>query len=474
MKVSERGVSSVKKPWEGRFKNSTDPGVEQFSASIHFDCRLAGEDIEGSLAHVRALASAGIINDEEAAVISRGLEDIKTEILSGEFVPDPAYEDIHMYIESRLREKIGPVGGKLHSGRSRNDQVALDMHLYIKKETLRIDALLQKLQQIILEMAEKNLGIIMPGYTHLQRAQPVQFSHHLMSYFWMFSRDRERLDGVYSRSDIMPLGAGALAGSGFHLDREQVARELGFSRLYENSMDAVSDRDFLLEFLSFASVCMMHLSRLGEEIILWCSSEFGFIELDDSYTTGSSLMPQKKNPDVAELVRGKTGRVYGSLMSLFTTLKGLPLCYNRDMQEDKEGVFDAVDTLQTSLKLVGGMLQTAEVNREKTEAATTDEFAMATDVADYLVKQGVPFRESHNIVGRMVAYCRENGKQPGSLEQEELSGFHDMLEKDKFRTLLDPRNSVETRSIRGGTATSAVKQQLTEARKILSKKYYSG
>lgn len=451
------------KPWGGRFNRETDPGVERFTSSITFDCRLAAEDIEGSLAHAKALATAGIISREEADTIAKGLKEVREEVLSPDFVPDPAYEDIHMYIETRLREKVGPVGGKLHTGRSRNDQIALDMHLYLLREVPRIDELLRHLQEAILEKASAYMDVVMPGYTHLQRAQPVLFSHHLLAYFWMLQRDRERLGGVCQRADMMPLGAGALAGSGFELDREEVARRLGFTRLYENSMDAVSDRDFLLEFLSFASIAMMHLSRLGEEIINWSSAEFGFMELDDAYATGSSLMPQKKNPDIAELTRGKSGRVYGELVSLLTTMKGLPLCYNRDLQEDKEGVFDAIDTLKPALKLCGEMLATAGINGDKMEEAIADEFAMATDVADYLVLQGVPFRDAHHLVGRLVGYCRQKEVSPSELSQEELSGFHSSLHREKFRELLKPRNSVETRVIRGGTATSAVQDQLNRA-----------
>ena len=454
----------MEKPWGGRFSRQTDPQVELFTSSIPFDYRLAAEDIEGSLAHVEALVAAEIITREEANIIAKGLQEIKEEVLSEDFNPEPGFEDIHMYVESRLREKVGSVGGKLHTGRSRNDQIALDMHLYILKESRYLDELLQELQEVILKKAEENLGIIMPGYTHLQRAQPVQFSHHLMVYFWMLQRDRERLRGVCQRSDLMPLGAGALSGSGFELDRDQVAQHLGFTRVYENSMDAVSDRDFLLEFLSFASISMMHLSRLGEEIVNWSSAEFGFLELDDAYATGSSLMPQKKNPDIAELVRGKTGRVYGSLISLLTTMKGLPLCYNRDIQEDKEGVFDALDTLKPALKLCGEMLSTARLNKEKMEQATADEFAMATDVADYLVAQEVPFRDAHHIVGRMVGYCRKKDKLPSQLTPDELREFHHSLSPAKLQELLQPRNGVEMRTIRGGTSTAAVQAQINRAR----------
>ncbi len=458
----------MKKPWEGAFKSATDRGVEEFSASIHYDCRLAEEDIEGSLAHVAALAEAGIISAQEAEKISDGLANIKENLISREIIFDPSFEDIHMYIESLLRERIGEIGGKLHTGRSRNDQVALDTHLYMLKEVKEVDALLEGLQAVILEMAKANLGVMMPGYTHLQRAQPVLFSHHIMAYFWMFLRDRMRLKSVFEGASLMPLGAGALAGSGFELNREEVARRLSFKGLYENSMDAVSDRDYMLEFLAFASICMVHLSRMGEEIILWASAEFNFIEIDDAFTTGSSLMPQKKNPDVAELVRGKAGRVFGHLTALLTTMKGLPLCYNRDMQEDKEGVFDTIDTLKPSLLLFKKMLSTTKVNKEYTEAATEDDFALATDVADYLVYQGVPFRDSHHIVGKMVGYCREKNKKIKDLNQEELYSFHQTFHKNEIKKRLDPRFSIESRSIRGGTATKAVKFQIEQAVKAMS------
>lgn len=457
----------MKKPWGGRFARRTDPEVERFSASIHFDCRLAGEDIEGSLAHVDALAAAGIITAEEAADISGGLEEIRAEIEAGKFEADHSYEDIHMYIEKRLSEKIGETGGKLHTGRSRNDQVALDMHLYIKKELGAIDRLLDALQRTLCDLAAAHTGTLMPGYTHLQRAQPVRLAHHLLSYFWMFQRDRERLRGAYRRADIMPLGAGALAGSGFPLDRERVAARLGFTDLYENSIDAVSDRDYLLEFLSFASICMMHLSRIGEELVLWSSAEFGFMEMDDAYATGSSLMPQKKNPDIAELVRGKTGRVFGNLVGLLTTMKGLPLSYNRDMQEDKEGVFDTIDTLKPALSLTREMLRSARFNRAEMEEAVRDVSAMATDIADYLVTRGVPFRDSHHLVGQMVAYSREHGKSLDELTTDELHRFHPSLDAEKMEKLLDPFTSTESRTIRGGVSEAALKKQLAAAREAV-------
>ena len=354
----------------------------KFSASLPFDRRLAPQDIRGSMAHAAMLAACGIITAEEAEAIQAGLQEIAAELKEGRFPFELEDEDIHMNIEKRLTEKIGAAGGKLHTARSRNDQVALDLHLFLMEEIREIDKMVADLQEVFLELARKFMGVVLPGYTHLQRAQPVLFSHHLLAYFWMLQRDRERLAGAYRRADLMPLGAGALSGTSFPIDRRMVAASLGFTRLYENSMDAVSDRDYIVEFLSCAALLMAHLSRLSEELILWSSAEFGFIELDDAYTTGSSMMPQKKNPDVAELARGKTGRVYGSLMALLTVLKGLPLTYNKDLQEDKEGLFDTVDTLKALLPLMGEMLLTMRINRPRMEAAAQDDFACATDLAD--------------------------------------------------------------------------------------------
>ncbi len=458
----------------GRFDVDTDPQVERFTASLHFDHLLFSEDVEGSLAHVDALWEADLLNEEEASTLKKGLkelhQEVQEEIKKGEFKLNFADEDIHMHLERRLTEKVGDTGGKLHTGRSRNDQVALDLHLYLKKEIGEIDALLEDFQKTIIDLAEKNLEVIMPGYTHLQRAQPVLFSHHIMAYFWMLQRDRERLEGVKDRTDLMPLGAGALAGSGFNLNRSRVARELGFSRLYENSMDAVSDRDYLVEFLSFSSTNMMHLSRLCEELVLWCSSEFNFIELDQSHTTGSSLMPQKKNPDVAELVRGKTGRVYGTLIGVLTLLKGLPLTYNKDLQEDKEGLFDTVETVKQSLYLCKEMLKGARLNRKKMEQAVENDFSGATELADYLVRKGLPFREAHHIIGALVSYCEKKNLSLKELNQEQLLQFHHALDLDEISELLFPLSSVSAKKLRGGTAPEAVREQIKEARRCMQNK----
>ncbi len=434
----------------------------KFTASLSFDQRLARQDIRGSIAHANMLASCGIIGAAEAAAICKGLEEIGQELETGRFPLDPEFEDIHMNIEKRLIEKIGPTGGKLHTARSRNDQVALDMHLYLMDEIREIDQMVARLQEVFLELARKFAGVLLPGYTHLQRAQPVLFSHHLLAYFWMLQRDRERLMGAYRRADLMPLGAGALAGTGFPIDRERVAKSLGFTRLYENSMDAVSDRDYIIEFLSFAALLVMHISRLSEELILMSTAEFGFIDLDDAYTTGSSMMPQKKNPDVAEVARGKTGWVYGSLLALLTVLKGLPLTYNKDLQEDKEGLFDTVDTLKALLPLMGEMLLSMRVNRSRMKEAAADDYACATDLADYLVRQGVAFREAHHIVGALIAYSQEIGLPLKKLNPEQRARFHPALGEEIGR-LLDPLTVVEARGSRGGTASSAVAEQLRRA-----------
>lgn len=438
----------------------------QFSASLPFDRRLALYDIKGSITHVRMLARQGVLQGDEAAEIISGLEEIDLEIREETFPFDLSFEDIHMNIEKRLMEKIGPAGGRMHTGRSRNDQVALGMHLYLKEEIVLLEGLLVELQETLLGLGEKYLDVIIPGYTHLQRAQPLLLAHHLLAYFWMFYRDRQRLAGVRERTDLMPLGAGALAGSGFPLDRDFVAESLGFKSLYENSIDAVSDRDYVLEFLSFAAILAMHLSRFCEELVLWSSSEFAFIELDDAYTTGSSMMPQKKNPDVAELIRGKTGRIYGSLFSLLTMMKGLPLAYNKDMQEDKEGLFDTVDTLKAALPLFAGMLRTMTVNRVRLAEAVDDDYLCATDLADFLVLQGVPFREAHHRVGETIASCRHKGVRLRELTLAERRALHPALENE-IAALFDPLKVVEARTSRGGTARAAVIQQLAYARQLI-------
>lgn len=420
------------------------------------------------MAHVEMLAAQGILNDDEMSMILQGLEAIRKEISTGNFPYDLSFEDIHMNIEKRLTEKIGPVGGKLHTGRSRNDQVALDLHLYMKREITLLDSLLLGLQKALLEVAEENLDVLIPGYTHLQRAQPVLLAHHFLAYFWMISRDRKRLQGTYEHADLMPLGAGAIAGTGFPINRRLVAEKLGFNHLYANSIDAISDRDYVIEFLSFASILMMHLSRLCEELVLWSSAEFNFIDLDDAYTTGSSMMPQKKNPDVAELIRAKSGRVYGNLLSILTVMKALPLSYNKDMQEDKEGLFDTIDTLKSLLPLLAEMLLSMIVNRKRLSEAVDDDYLCATDLADHLVKQGVTFRDSHHIVGNMIAHCVENNLRLSEIEPEVRSGFHPAL-ADDISDLFDPLKVAEARTSYGGTASSAVKDQLKEAHQVIAK-----
>ena len=413
------------------------------------------------------LAVQDILTGDEKSMIVQGLEEIRKEISDESFPYDISFEDIHMNIEKRLTEKIGPVGGKLHTGRSRNDQVALDMHLYMKREITLLDVLLLELQKALLEVAEENRDVLIPGYTHLQRAQPVLLAHHFLAYFWMIGRDRKRLQGTYEHADLMPLGAGAIAGTGFPINRRLVAEKLGFNHLYANSIDAISDRDYVVEFLSFASILMMHLSRLCEELVLWSSAEFNFIDLDDAYTTGSSMMPQKKNPDVAELIRAKSGRVYGNLLSILTVMKALPLAYNKDMQEDKEGLFDTIDTLKSILPLLAGMLLSMSVNRKRLSKAVDDDYLCATDLADYLVKKGVTFRDSHHIVGNMIAHCVENNIRLSEIEPEVRSGFHPAL-ADDISDLLDPFKVVEARISYGGTASIAVKEQLKEAHQVVA------
>ena len=456
------------KLWGGRFSKTTDEMINEFQASIDFDKRMYYEDIKGSIAHATMLKKCNIITEKDHKDIVNGLTAILNDIESGNFSFDIALEDIHMNIEKRLTERIGVAGGKLHTARSRNDQVALDTHMYVRKEVANIAKLLIELEESFVEMAQKNSDVIMPGYTHLQRAQPILFSHHMLAYFYMLNRDFARLEGVYDRADIMPLGAGALAGTTFPIDRHYVAEQLNFAQIYANSLDAVSDRDYILEFLSFASILMMHLSRISEEIILWCSKEFSFIELDDAHCTGSSMMPQKKNPDVSELVRGKTGRVIGHLMAMLTTAKGLPLAYNKDLQEDKEGLFDTIDTVKFSLSVYAQMIKAMRVNKEKMLLATKEDFSNATDMADYLVKKGLPFRDAHEVAGKSVSYCIEQNKWLMDLTLEEFKQFsplfdEDILEEIKVETCVANRNSY------GGTSYSQVEQSLKNAAEIMKK-----
>jgi argininosuccinate lyase len=449
----------------GRFRKDADKAAAEYTASIHFDWRLYSYDIAGSIVHARMLAKQGIIAEKEAEVIIDGLNSIKAEIEAGEFEFKPELEDIHMNIEARLIEKVGEVGGKLHTARSRNDQVALDLRLFAKEAISGTLVRLRKFQQALVNLAEANKSAVMPGYTHLQTAQPVLLAHHLLAYVSMLQRDVDRLSDCLKRTDVMPLGSGALAGVSYNIDREFLARELGFSQVSQNSIDAVSDRDFVVEYEAAACLCMGHLSRLAEEIILWSSAEFGFIELDEAYSTGSSIMPQKKNPDVAELVRGKTGRVYGRLVALLTMLKGLPLAYNRDMQEDKEGFFDAVDTLLSTLEVFTGMVKTLKVNAENIERAVERGYILATDLADYLVSKGESFRTAHDIVARLVSYAMEKGKSFGQLGLDEYKEFSPLFGEDVYSITLE--SSVAARDVVGGTAPRRVEQALASAKKRL-------
>ncbi|MGP1366566.1 MAG: argininosuccinate lyase [Schwartzia sp. (in: firmicutes)] len=451
------------KLWGGRFTKNTDERINAFQASIGFDRRMYREDIAGSIAHATMLAKCGILSDEDRDRIIDGLKEIEKRIEKGDFPFDTALEDIHMNIEKRLTEAIGEAGGRLHTARSRNDQVALDTHLYLRRATVEVMALLLDMQRALVETAEQYADVLMPGYTHLQRAQPILFAHHLMAYFAMLGRDFDRFVGVYRRADLMPLGAGALAGTTFPIDRTFTAQLLHFDGIYTNSLDAVSDRDYIMEFLSAASILMVHLSRLSEEIILWCSREFSFVELDDAHCTGSSMMPQKKNPDVSELVRGKTGRVIGHLMAMMTTVKGLPLAYNKDLQEDKEGVFDAIDTVTFSLAVYARLLRGMKVNRAVTERAVAEDFSNATDLADYLAKKGLPFREAHAVAGRAVHYAMERGKWLTDLTAEEFQSFSPLLDEG-IREVLRPENCVKNRDSLGGTSYHQVERQIAAAK----------
>lgn len=447
------------KLWGGRFTKSASEWVDEFGASIAFDRQLVEEDIVGSLAHVRMLKKCAILSGEEAEQIEAGLLILLEKAKQDELDYSVAEEDIHMNLEKMLTEEIGPVGGKLHTGRSRNDQVATDMHLYLKKQVEDILENIHMLQTELVEKALRNVQTIFPGYTHLQRAQPVSFAHHLLAYFWMLERDYQRLSESQKRIDRSPLGAGALAGTTFPIDREYSAELLGFSGVYENSLDAVSDRDFIAEFLGNASLLMMHLSRFCEELILWSSEEFKFVEIDDTFSTGSSMMPQKKNPDMAELIRGKTGRVYGNLFSLLTVMKGLPLAYNKDLQEDKEGMFDTVTTVKGSLQIFAGMVETLTVKSDNMENAVKTDFSNATELADYLVGRGMPFRSAHEIVGKLVLQCIEQGKVLADLSISELKNVSDLFEKDIYE-VLDPQNVVARRNSTGGTGFHQVEKQL--------------
>lgn len=455
---------SKDKLWGGRFSQPTDTFVEEFTASIDFDKRLYRHDIRGSMAHARMLGRQGIIPQADVDAIVAGLEDILSRIEAGTFDFSVSLEDIHMNIEARLSAAIGEAGKRLHTGRSRNDQVAVDIRLYLRDEMGEVMDYLDRLTDSLLFQAERNLGVIMPGYTHLQVAQPILFSHHMLAYVEMFLRDRGRMEDCRKRLDALPLGAGALAGTTFPIDREFVAAQLDFPEVTRNSLDSVSDRDFALEFLSASSILMMHLSRFSEELILWSTSEFDFIELSDSFCTGSSIMPQKKNPDVPELVRGKTGRVYGNLMALLTVMKALPLAYNKDMQEDKEPLFDTVDTVKGSLKIFADMIREMRVKADAMREAAARGFSNATDVADYLVRTGMPFREAHEVVGQSVRYCIERKKRLEELSMEEWKGFSDRIGPDIYEAIT-LEASVNARRATGGTALERVRAEIERLKK---------
>ena len=454
------------KLWGGRFEGTVEDWVEQFGASISFDHQLAKFDLMGSLAHVQMLGQTGILSLEEAEQIQDGLKALLRDLEAGELHFDIANEDIHMNMEVLLTEKIGPLAGKLHTARSRNDQVATDMHLYLKEQLGHVLDKLANLNSVLLDLAEKHVETIMPGYTHLQHAQPISFAHHLMAYYNMFQRDSERFAFNLKHTDLSPLGAAALAGTTFPIDRQLSSDLLGFQQPYTNSLDAVSDRDFILEFLSNASILMMHMSRFCEEIINWCSFEYQYISLSDSFSTGSSIMPQKKNPDMAELIRGKTGRVYGHLLGLLTVMKSLPLAYNKDLQEDKEGMFDTVETILNSLDVLAGMLSSMQVNKDKMQQSTESDFSNATELADYLAEKGLPFREAHEIVGKLVLDSIKHGKNIQDWDLEELQVYHPLIEEDIY-IYLRPETAVQRRNSLGGTGFEQVKYQIEQAKKEL-------
>ncbi|MBI5078908.1 argininosuccinate lyase [Candidatus Saganbacteria bacterium] len=454
------------KPWAGRFRDLPAKSTEEFTSSVRYDVRLYKQDIVQNRAYARALVKAQVLTGVECKKIVQALEKIMQEIGAGRLRLKPELEDVHMNIESLLIERVGDIGKKLHAGRSRNDQVATDIRMYVKHEISGILALMEKVQSALLDLAEKNLKSVMPGYTHLQRAQPILFSHHAMAYFEMLERDKKKFLAVEEEADVMPLGSGALAGAGFAIDRAELARELAFSNISRNSIDAVSDRDFVIGFISAGALLVMHLSRLSEELIIWSSYEFNFIELSDKFTTGSSIMPQKKNPDIAELCRGKTGRIYGHLMSMLTVMKGLPLAYNRDMQEDKEALFDTVDTIRNVLSIYPEMIATMKINAQVMSAAAKKGFLTATDMAYYLVRRGVPFREAHEIVGKIVAYCEESNMQLEYLSLPQLKQFSDVFSYDVTR-ILSTESSIASRDVPGGTALVRVKEAIKRARKNL-------
>ncbi|MGI6722624.1 MAG: argininosuccinate lyase [Anaerovoracaceae bacterium] len=452
------------KAWKGRFTKASTSSSDEFNASIPFDKRLYKEDIAGNIAHAKMLAKQGILTQEEADTIVSALSDIRDDIEAGKIEFSIESEDIHMNIESILTERIGDVGKKLHTARSRNDQVAVDFKMFIKNEIPQIDQLLEKLKETLAQLAKEHQDTVMPGYTHLQRAQPVTFAYHLLAYYQMFKRDVTRFEDCYARADYLPLGSGALAGTTYNTDRDFLAEELDFAHVAPNAMDAVSDRDFAIEFISCCSICMMHLSRFCEELILWSSKEFSFIEIDDAYATGSSIMPQKKNPDMAELIRGKTGRVYGDLMTLLTIMKGLPLAYNKDMQEDKLPVFDAGDTLKDSLNIFREMISTMKVRKDNMADAAKYGYMNATDAADYLVSKGIPFRDCHEIIGSLVLHCINKGCAIEDLSLDELKQFSDKFEDDIYEKI-SVRACIEGKKSKGSTSFESVKEQLENLEK---------
>ena len=454
--------------WGGRFTKKTDDEVFAFNESLSFDYRLFEKDIEGSIAHVVMLEKQHIINCEEKDSIVKGLTEIKKDVMDGKLTFSSEYEDVHSFVEAKLIDRIGDAGKKMHTGRSRNDQVALDMRLYVRDEVVAVDELLKTLLEAIYKIISENLETYMPGFTHLQKAQPITVAHHFGAYFEMFARDRSRLSDIYKRMNYSPLGAGALAGTTYSLDREYVASMLGFEGATRNSMDSVSDRDYCIEFLAALSTIMMHLSRFSEEIIIWNSNEYRFVELDDAYSTGSSIMPQKKNPDIAELVRGKTGRVYGSLMSMLTTMKGIPLAYNKDMQEDKEVTFDAIDTVKDCIHLFTGMIATMKFNGEVMAKSAMNGFTNATDAADYLVKKGVPFRDAHGIIGSLVLYCIDKGKAIEDCSVEELKAISDVFDSDIYDAI-SLKTCVEKRLTKGAPSPEKMKESLESYRLYLEK-----
>ena len=457
----------AKKLWGGRFEASLEEWVEEFGASIRFDQKLAKYDIQGSLAHVQMLGATGVISLEEAQSIQAGLEELLNDYETGKLVFDIRNEDIHMNIESLLTEKIGSVAGKLHTARSRNDQVATDMHLYLKDTLFQVVDKLTNLRQTLVNLAQEHIETVMPGYTHLQHAQPISFAQHMLAYYNMFSRDSQRFAFNIQHTDISPLGAAALAGTTFPIDRQLTSDLMGFSHPYTNSLDAVSDRDFILEFLSNASILMMHMSRLCEEIINWCSHEYKFVTLSDTFSTGSSIMPQKKNPDMAELIRGKTGRVYGNLVGLLTVMKSLPLTYNKDLQEDKEGMFDSAETILVSIDILAGMLQSMTVHKERMAQSTEKDFSNATELADYLASKGLPFRQAHEIVGKLVLECSKAGYYLQDVPLERYQEISSIIGPDIY-TALESQTAVSRRNSLGGTGFESIRWQIQQAKEQLS------